>query len=281
MYNCIAVTGANGFIGSALIAELSAQGYRVIALVHHMPAKQLPCVKYLIYNLADADQFFPEEADVLIHLAFNFAAPSPGSIDVNIEAAKVLKNKKLKKYIFVSSFAAISGVNSYYGQCKRHLESYFKEDTIIRPGLVIGQGGLFGRIAKQIQKNPIVPLIAGGKQPVQIICLEDFLLLMDYIINNDIKGDFNLAHPRILTYRQFISLVAHLKKKTVFLIPVPVFFIRILISAMKVIGITAISRDSLEGLIRSVALDTAKDLQNFPVPITATENLLKDLRPED
>lgn len=279
MYNCIAVTGANGFIGSALVADLSARGYKVIALVHHMPANQLPGVKYLFYNLADTDPLFKEDVDVLIHLAFNFTAPSPGSNDVNVEAAKVLKHKNLKKYIFVSSFAAISGANSYYGQCKRHLEFYFKDDTIIRPGLVIGQGGLFGRIIKQIQKIPIVPLIAGGKQPVQIICLEDLLLLIDHIITNDIKGDFNLAHPAVLTYRQFISLVARSKKARVFLIPVPVFLVNILRHILQLFGLTTISRDSIEGLIRSVAVDTTADLQNFPVPLTATENLLKDFRP--
>src|SRR5690242_6264516 len=127
MNKTIAITGANGCIGSALVKALQAKGYEIIAFVHHIPSVQIQGVAYHLYDLSvKPDDAIFKKADVLIHLAFNFKKPTADEIDSNISAAIALKNLGLKKYIFISSFSASADALSYYGTCKYKLESYFR-----------------------------------------------------------------------------------------------------------------------------------------------------------
>ena len=47
-----------------------------------------------------------------------------------------------------------------------------KRTIIVRPGLVLGEGGIFSRISNFVNKSPIVPLPDGGKGCVSVITIE-------------------------------------------------------------------------------------------------------------
>src|SRR5687768_7387178 len=172
MAKTIAITGANGFIGTALLKVLHADGYHIKAFVHDLPASKQAGIAYYQYDLSvPPDKEVFKDVDILIHLAFHFRQPLKDKPDINITAAQSLKALNLDRYILVSSFSASGDALSYYGRCKHKLELLFSADTIIRPGLVLGDGGLFSRLQLQVRKNRFVPLIATGKQPLQTIYL--------------------------------------------------------------------------------------------------------------
>ena len=277
MNKTIAITGANGFIGSALVKALYAKGYEVIAFVHHIPAVQIPGVAYHLYDLSvKPDDAVFKKADVLIHLAFNFKKPIADEVDSNISAAIALKNLALKKYIFISSFSASADTLSYYGKCKYTLESYFQEDITVRPGLVLGKGGLFARMQAQIQKSPFVPLIAGGKQSMQTIYLNDLILAIELLIEKDKKGIFNLAHPLQLTYKQLLQTIAKSIGRKIVFLPVPIWAIRLVIMLTQFMKKPVVTRDNLDGLLTSKYIDTQKDLQILDlIPLSAEVALQK------
>ena len=119
MPKTIAITGANGFIGVALVKALHNDGCRIKAFVHHLPLVKQPGVEYHQYDLCvlpDKELF--KDVDILIHLAFHFKQPSKDQPDININAALFLKSLNLSRYILVSSFSASANALSYYGRCK-------------------------------------------------------------------------------------------------------------------------------------------------------------------
>jgi nucleoside-diphosphate-sugar epimerase len=173
MPKTIAITGANGFLGKAFVKALVEKNYHVKALVRKIPIDKFECVSYHLYRLEDdLDKTLFEDVDICIHLAFQFEKQVRNGIDVNIFAIENLKKLNLTQYVFVSSFAAASPVtDSYYGKSKLAVEVFFKDELIIRPALVLGNGGLFGRLQTQLKKTKYVPLLNGGKQIIQTILL--------------------------------------------------------------------------------------------------------------
>jgi uncharacterized protein YbjT (DUF2867 family) len=278
MRNVIAVTGANGFIGKELIRFLSTKGYVVKALVHKMPDQQLTGVKYIVYDLAiqPAAEIF-NDVTVLIHLAFQFEKPPANENDINVSAAQFLKSIAIPQYIFISSFSATPQNPSYYGTCKLQLEQVFANDCIVRPGLVLGNGGLFKRLCLQLQKSSMVPLIAGGRQPFQTICLNDFVEAIEKLIEQEQRGVIHLANPEHTTYKKLMQLLAgHLHKK-IYFIPIPVLLIRMLIWLTQKLQQPIITQDNLDGLLHAVYVDTADDLKRINMHLRSTEETVKQL----
>jgi uncharacterized protein YbjT (DUF2867 family) len=257
MGKTVAVTGANGFIGQALVNSLHEKGYSIKAFVHHLPVKQLTGVAYYQYSLETspcAQDFI--DVDILIHLAFQFRPQKIEGIDVNVYAAKALKNLNVPKYIFISSFAAADPVTpSYYGVCKRTMEGLFGDSIVIRPGLVLGNGGLFGRMRNQLSKRRWVPLLQGGSQVIQTIFIED---LVSNIIDlfEKTPGTYSVAHPDKVLYKTLMLGIARQLNKPVNFIPIPVALMRLIIAAVQIFPSPPINKDNLAGLLASKYVDT-------------------------
>jgi nucleoside-diphosphate-sugar epimerase len=275
MRKIIAITGANGFIGKELTRFLNTKGYTVKALVHQMPDQQLAGVEYILYDLANhpGAEIFKDVA-VLIHLAFQFKKPLANEMDINISAAQFLKSLNIPEYIFISSFSATTHNPSYYGQCKLKLEELFANSCIVRPGLVVGKGGLIARLCVQLKKNSVVPLIAGGHQPFQTICITDFSQAIEKLIEQVQPGIIHLANPERISYKQLLQLIAdHLHKK-IYFIPVPVFAIRLIIWMTRKMQHPIVSQDNLDGLLHAVYVDTTEDLKRSGIYLRSTKEAI-------
>lgn len=279
MRKIIAVTGANGFIGKELIRFLSAKGYDVKALVHKMPEQQMAGVEYVAYELETppAAEIF-KGVSVLIHLAFRFKKPLANEKDINVSAAQFLKTLNIPRYIFISSFSASPHNPSYYGQCKLQLEQLFAGDCIVRPGLVLGDGGLFKRFCLQLKKSSIVPLIDGGNQPFQTICLTDFILAIEKLVKQEQGGIIHLAHPERTTYKELLELIAQYQlRKKIHFIPIPVIAIRFIIWLTQQLQQSGISQDNLDGLLHAVYVDTTADLKKIGMHLRSAEKTMQRL----
>jgi len=266
MLKKIAVTGANGFIGKALIALLAEKGYEVFALVHRMPSDEIPGVNYQLFELGkNLDQVASLYIDTLIHLAFDFKGNQNGE-DRNLKTANAIQQLNIPQIIFVSSFAAVTPVtDSYYGRCKSEMEKVFQNDLIIRPGLVLGNGGLFGRMNAQLKKNRITPLINGGLQMIYTIALNDLLETILLGITTSSKGVWNIAYPEPTSYRNLTSLIAAKLGVHPIFIPVPVFVVIAAIEVLRFFNKPLITKDNLKGLLTEKSIDTKIDMQALRV----------------
>ena len=173
----ILIAGATGFIGSHLVGAGAARGHEVIALSRsgrHVRG----AAKSFQWSFGHP---IPAAACDGVACAINLAHDFSGvdgagrTLEGTIAMARQLRASGVKRQIFFSSYSAGQHANSIYGKTKFAVENELASIEgmiIVRPGLVIGEGGIYGRIRKFAHKYPIIPLPDGGKGKIPVIGIE-------------------------------------------------------------------------------------------------------------
>lgn len=139
----LAITGATGFVGSAVLDEAVAQGHQVRALARRDQAARSG-VEWVQGDLADHSALAALVAgtDVVVHVAGLTNTPDPAQFEVanvtgtaNVLAA--MAGAGVKRLVFVSSLAAREPALSAYGASKAQAEALVTASaldwTIVRP----------------------------------------------------------------------------------------------------------------------------------------------------
>jgi nucleoside-diphosphate-sugar epimerase len=215
----IFITGIRGFLGSSLEQALLAAGHQLMGSVsRYEPAR--PELRVMCIGEPVADDLFGD-AEVVIHGAHDF---SPGALERNVEAAvRLFEAAGTKRQMFISSCAASPDAAVEYGTAKFRIETFFLEhrQVIVRPGLVIGSGGLFGRQLRFMTSSPVIPLLDGGRTPIPVVGVADFCTAIVAIIAaGNHGGEFNLFNPDMPTTRQLTEAVLRASGHRAWLLPV-------------------------------------------------------------
>lgn len=172
MSDIIAITGATGFAGGHVIAELLECGHRLRALVRNPEAAEIPAgVETVKGDLADAAalETLVAGAGAVIHLAGALTAlKREDYFRVNEQGTRAVveaaERAKVRRFIHVSSLAAREPQLSAYAASKRAGEEAVTarmaalNAIIIRPPAVYGPGD-----------RGTLPLIAELTRPVAVI----------------------------------------------------------------------------------------------------------------
>jgi len=285
----IIITGSSGFIGGELVTHFLAKKYKVFSLSRSEPVHIDEGSVFFKYNLTDDkidDKIF-SKADVIIHCAYSQYSDSNIDADeINYEGTKRLlalsRKYSCKKFIFLSSFSAHNDAVSHYGRSKLKTEMLFdsEKDLIIKPGLVLGDGGLFKSLKKIILKNKFIPLIGGGMQSLQTVNISQLIEVIETGIKNNISGNYTLAEQNPVSALEFYKAISKgLDKKSVF-IPFPYGLAICLVSFLKFLKIKSpITKENILGLNQSKFYDISKTIQVFGItPISYKESLKKLLK---
>ena len=259
----IAVTGANGFIGSSLCKYLAESGYEVLCLVRDgSDTSLLPSSLNIIYvdyqNMTDIEDKI-NDCDVLIHSAALTRAKNWNHIkNINVVLTENIINivnncPSIRQFIFISSQAAAGpaptayGINeedickpvSLYGKSKLEAEHQIKDKcykswTIIRPVSVFGPGEKdFYEYYKIINKG-LSPLIGVVDRFVNLIHVDDLCRMIQMTIGNISAYNecFFASSSETVSMAGFSYILAQiLGKKLVELhIPLPILYIAAVIS---------------------------------------------------
>jgi nucleoside-diphosphate-sugar epimerase len=159
----VAITGANGYVGSTLRAAFAAAGYRVILLQRSAPADAAS--EYVPYFLEDGPAApLPQDVAAVIHCAYDLCARSPAEIErINLGGTeKLLRAVGDVPVVLISSMSAYSGTHQIYGRTKLACEDLVAAQggTSLRLGLVHGSddGGMVGAL-RGVAGLPLVPLL--------------------------------------------------------------------------------------------------------------------------
>lgn len=160
----VAITGANGYVGSALSSAFAASGYRVIALQRSAPAVGGRW-DYLPYSLQDGPAAaLPDDVAAVVHCAYDLHARDPAEIEhINLGGTeKLVRAVGDIPIVLISSMSAYSGTSQVYGRTKLACEDLVTAHggTSLRLGLVHGgdDGGMIGALRK-VAALPFVPML--------------------------------------------------------------------------------------------------------------------------
>lgn len=160
----VAITGANGYVGSALSAVFAASGYRVIALQRSASARG-GASDYLPYSLEDGPAApLPDDVVGVVHCAYDLRARDRAEIErINLGGTeKLIGAVGDVPIVLISSMSAYSGTQQIYGQTKLACEDLVTAHggMSLRLGLVHGGdgGGMIGALGK-VAALPLVPML--------------------------------------------------------------------------------------------------------------------------
>ena len=222
------ITGINGFIGSALARSLLQRGHEVVGSVSD--EKKLPSAaahstnSYVVRMNEEFDPQIFQGVETLVHCAFDLRK---GKSLTNIEGTKKIvqaaTDKGVKWQIYIGSYSAHDKATSEYGRTKLELEKFFLSlgQTVVKPGLVIGNGGIFLKMSSFARKYRAVPLIDGGKGKLTIVSISDLTTSLVQLIEHPRPGCFRLYNDEQVTFKELMVQLKRVGGLKTLLVPVP------------------------------------------------------------
>jgi NADH dehydrogenase len=210
----VLVTGASGFVGSAVVEALLARGYGVNALVNHRALHEtsanIRVIKGNLFDTAAVDDGV-RDADAVIHLVgIIMEKPSKGITfeRIHFEGTKAIVDAAarngVKRYLHMSALGSRPNAVSRYHQTKFLAEQYVRASpldwTIFRPSLIHGPRGEFMQMEAKWARSSAPPFVAmpyfGGKKAGRL----------QPVFVNDVARGFVDALEKAQTIREIYPL---------------------------------------------------------------------------
>ncbi|WP_264346301.1 UDP-glucose 4-epimerase family protein [Rheinheimera sp. MM224] len=306
----ILVTGGTGFVGKALLKQLSAKGYDIIAPVRqktaYLPDGVVAPIVEDICSLPEHSDLF-NGCSVVIHVAAKAHVVGESLEEfrrVNTEAtlnlATLAAKAGVKRFIFLSSIGvngisnkepftsfdkpapvenyAISKLEAEIGLTQLS-EASGMEIVIIRPPLVYGPGapGNFGKLIQLVYKNLPLPLGAIANKR-SLVALDNLVDLIITCINhpNAANQTFLVSDAEVVSTTELLTSMILASGNKPRLLPIPM-------SWLKVIGRLTGKQSVIDRLCGDLQVDAshARNVLGWTPVITQREGIercfLKDI----
>lgn len=189
----LAITGATGFVGSAVLNEALGQGHQVRALTRRDQAPRAG-TQWVRGDLADSAALADLCAgvDAVVHVAGLTNAPDPAEFEIanatgTARVVEAMRAGGAKQLVFVSSLAAREPKLSVYGASKAQAETVVEASgldwTMVRPPAVYGPRDIDMLDLFRAAKWGVVPLPPGGA--TSIIHVDDLASLLVGLAGSD------------------------------------------------------------------------------------------------
>ena len=225
--NHVCVLGGSGFVGSAVVHQLSVAGFMVKVLTRRRESSKhlilLPNVEVVECNVMDDAALSAQikGCDAVINLIGILHESSKLSFDAmhaNLpkRVAKICEAHSVKRLLHMSALHAGLHAPSAYLRSKGAGEAALKECakqlnvTIFKPSVIFGRGdGFINLFASIVKMMPII-LLAKPKAKFQPIFVEDvaraFVAAIDDIETYD--KSYDLAGPKVYSLKELVQYVA-------------------------------------------------------------------------
>lgn len=270
----VAVTGASGFIGRAVIELLVRKGYSVLALSHSRKIQRKGIEREKI-NIASSN--FEKKlngVDAVIHLAAR-KSDEKDSFRVNVEGAKNLvnacKKNKIKLIVNISTASTKIKEKGVYAKTK-HLADKIIEDSglnylTFKPSVVYGdlENGVFGSIVK-FSKLPIIPIIGSGNSafwPIHSDDLAEFILLgmkKEKMWNKT----YDIGGKEKVSFNELVGLICErIYNKKANIVHIPVFFGMLIASGFRMTRKPIITKSNILGSTQNIEFYPERAIRDF------------------
>lgn len=243
----ILVTGATGFIGRALIRQLSETGQQVRVLLRSSPkSPRLPKgvpVEVAVVSLNDERGIRAalRGVDQIYHLATAATQGRSGNLfTTDIEGtrtlAQVAANADIERLIYLSHIGADRASAFPVHKAKGIAEEYIRKSgvpyTIIRSSVVFGPEDHFtNNLSRLIRATlGIVPIPGDGRTLIQPLWVEDLVTCLIWALHNPdtINQTYDIGGGEYFTVRQVIETLMGITHTHRLIMPIPPPYMRAL-----------------------------------------------------
>ena len=264
----VAITGATGFVGGAVVRRLLRRGHDVRALVREPERagrlRDLGGVELVAGNLDDtaALRGLMASAEAAVHLVGIIAESGRQTFErVHVEGTArvvaVAREAGVRRFVQMSALGARGEpAATAYHRSKAAGEEVVRssgiQNVILRPSLVAGAGSPPLRMAINLVRfAPVVPIIGDGRYRLQPVWVEDVAEVFAVAVERpDLAGTFDIAGPDQLTWHEMVDLIERALAVTRRRIGVPVSMVRFAAHAgVALPQLSPISPDQLQMLL--------------------------------
>lgn len=294
---CIVVGGC-GFVGSALVPKLAAQGLDIVVIDQNLLPQPCPSARYVQADIRDRDALMhvrnrcPRNA-YIINLAARQYQDEVPKIDrqnwfsrVNVSGAmnicQFAEELHPAGLIFFSTDMVYGMPTSIpipgnhalnpvgpYGRSKMQMEwkvGQFAHErglplTVFRPRLIAGRGrlGVLTKLFRLIRRNLPIPLLGNGRNHYQMVSVDDCAsAVLTAIARGCPHGAYNLGSKPALTVRELLRALIDAVHSRSMVVPVPAFIARSGIRLMAMLGTELLYPEQLHFADKDFIVDTGK-----------------------
>ena len=305
----VLVTGASGFVGSALCAHLVAEGHVVRGAVRNTVKNPLQGVDYQVISGLNIGANWREvltDINVVVHCAARVHVMNEASIDpltafreVNVKGTSCLAeqaaDRGVKRFIYISSIKVNGETTSGlpfnaddtpapkdpYGISKWEAEQVLRKIAkktglgvvIIRPPLVYGPGvrANFLKLMQVIMSGMPLPLGAIDNRR-SMVALDNLVDLIENCLNNPhaINQTFLVSDGEDLSIKSLLKRTGKALGRPVRLVPVP---ISLLWAMARILGKSSFAQRLCGSL--QVDISNTRDRLGWSPPVSVDEGLHK------
>lgn len=263
----VLVTGASGFIGSAIVSALRKRGHEVVLCVHrrdqYLPADVKVVTVDYMHDLSAA-AWMPRLAgiDVVVN-AVGILRESPGAkfSELHHLAPRALfqacEQGGVRRVIQISALGADADAVSRYHRSKRAADEALRAGpldwTIVQPSVVFGARGASARLFLRLASLPVIPLVGRGDQRLQPMHVDDLAELVVNLIERRLAIHRTVAAvgPQALTLRELLKTYRRsLRLGKTFMLPIPLAGVRLAARAGNVLKRSSLDTETLHMLLR-------------------------------
>ena len=290
--NCL-IFGASGQIGRNLIRKLTKNNYKVTAVTRNFHQKA-----YLLKTQANPgyidfveSSIFDEKkirelvknSDICINLIGILFERGKINTFRNIHEvfpsflASLCQENNIEKFIHISSLGIEQATDSKYANSKLNGEKFIKEKfnnyIILKPSIVYSVDDNFTtNFMTLLNLLPFFPLYYKGKTKFVPIYCSDFTEIIYQTISQNLKSiTIECIGPEEITFKEIIKKLLEQIDKKRFLLPLPLFFAKIICLFTELLPKPLITRDQLK-LLRYDNIPSGKYKTNFDLNIPSYAN---------
>jgi uncharacterized protein YbjT (DUF2867 family) len=283
----VAVLGASGVIGRALVPEL-AQEHEVVAVSRRAQAAD-PGVRWAVADVTDEASLAAavEGADVVFHLVHSLGSPDFAAVDrlAARNVARAAERAGARQLVYLGGLGEDETDLSEHLRSRREtaelLASGSVPVTTLRAGMVVGPGSAaFETIRALVDRLPAMVCPRWVSVPTQPIALADVVaFLVGVCGREEAYGEtYDVGGPEVMTYREMIERIAAIRGKRPLIVEVPVLTPRLSSYWLHLVTPVnaAVARPLIEGLRNPTVARDARILELVPIELTPFDDAVRD-----